>query len=276
MSADPNQKLRDERGRLLRSHRRRIYWTRHWSIIATALLALYAGLPFAAPTLMKLGATGPGELLYTLYSPMCHQFAFRSLFLYGEQPFYPRAAANDPNFKSFDEYVLESPTFIKLYEAERRAQIARVQSQEVAATYSFQGAADLAAWDNTLMTTARGFRGDERMGYKVAICARDAAIYTAMVFGGVVFIFLRKRLRPVPLLLYVILGLGPIGVDGFSQLLSYPPFEFWPTRETLPEFRVLTGALFGLMNIWLAFPHLERSMQESADEKEAFLASMGD
>jgi uncharacterized membrane protein len=92
-----------------------------------------------------------------------------------------------------------------------------------------------------------------------------------MAVAGVGFLFVRKRLRPVPIVLYVLLGLGPIGLDGFSQLLGYPPFEFWPPRETVPEFRVITGMLFGFMNVWLAFPHLERSFVESAQEAEDYL-----
>jgi uncharacterized membrane protein len=68
--------------------------------------------------------------------------------------------------------------------------------------------------------------------------------------------------------LYLILGLMPIGIDGFSQMFGYPPFQYWPVRETLPGFRLLTGALFGLMNVWLAFPYLERSMKETIEVME--------
>ena len=42
-------------------------------------------------------------------------------------------------------------------------------------------------------------------------------------------------------------------------------WDFWPVRETLPGYRALTGALFGLMNVWLAFPYLETSMQETVE-----------
>ncbi len=56
-----------------------------------------------------------------------------------------------------------------------------------------------------------------------------------------------------------------MGLDGFSQMFSYAPFEFWPVRETLPGYRLLTGALFGLMNVWLAFPYLESSMRETIE-----------
>ncbi|MGB1288816.1 MAG: hypothetical protein ACPG7F_19950, partial [Aggregatilineales bacterium] len=46
---------------------------RNWLKIALVVVGLYATLPFIAPTLMKLGATGPANVIYTLYSPMCHQ-----------------------------------------------------------------------------------------------------------------------------------------------------------------------------------------------------------
>jgi uncharacterized membrane protein len=72
-----------------------------------------------------------------------------------------------------------------------------------------------------------------------------------------------------------LLGLAPIGLDGFSQLLGYPPFNLWSPRETLPIFRIVTGALFGLMNVWLAFPYLELSMRETQEQIVAKLARTG-
>ena len=77
---------------------------------------------------------------------------------------------------------------------------------------------------------------------------------------------IRRRLRPIPLWIYVIAGLGPIGLDGFSQLLSYYPFALWAVRETAPFFRVATGAVFGLMTAWLIFPYLERSFWDTKRE----------
>lgn len=264
--------LRAKRDKLIKRNRRYARLQRRWAEIAVTFLFIYVMLPFVAPTLMKLGATGPGNALYTLYSPLCHQFAFRSMFLYGEQTFYPREAAEYDNLQSFDERAAQSPTFIAIYEERRRNEL-RSLSADIANNYSFDPS-ELAVWDATMQLSARRFRGDDAMGYKVALCARDIAIYAAMVVGGIAFLFVRKRLRPVPLLLYALLGLGPIGLDGFSQLLGYAPFEFWPVRESPPELRVITGAIFGLMNVWLAFPYLERSFNESAAEMEATIAAI--
>ena len=116
---------------------------------------------------------------------------------------------------------------------------------------------------------ARHFIGDETFGYKTSLCARDLAIYSAMFVGGLIYSGFRWRIKPLPFLLYILVGLGPIALDGFSQLLSYPPFQLWPVRETEPIFRLVTGGLFGLMSAWLGFPHIERSMQDILEGIEA-------
>jgi uncharacterized membrane protein len=226
----------------IRVNRGVMHMAKHWLRYMLLLVFLYVGLPFTAPVMMKIGWTGPAYSLYTAYGFVCHQYAFRSWFMFGEQPAYPRAAANLP-VKPFEAYsgdILGSnPTGI-----------------------------DLSQWGISLIDAARGFIGDERMGYKVAFCERDVAIYGAFFVGGLIYAipYVRRRLRGVPLWLYFLLGIVPIGIDGFSQLLSEPPFMLWAQRESTPAFRTLTGALFGLMNAWLAFPYLEASMREAYNE----------
>src|ERR1041385_7219513 len=140
-------------------------FTRHWLRIALIILGIYATLPIVAPTLMELGATGPGQFLYTLYSPFCHQFAFRSIFLFGEQTFYPRYNAESP-LKPFESYVQNLPDFAPDRIVTLFGQPARV-GDIYGFTPGFQGA-------------ARDFLGNQQMGYKTAICERDMAIYWAL------------------------------------------------------------------------------------------------
>jgi len=225
-----------------------LWITRHWLRVALTLLGIYVTLPVIAPTLMHFGATAPAKVLYTLYSPFCHQFAFRSFFLYGEQPFYPRADTGS-DLKPFELYVPGLPEFAGV---------------------------DPNNWVQ-LQLRSRAFLGNEQMGYKMTLCARDISIYVALFIGGLIFShpYVRRRLRPVPIMLYILLGMGPIAIDGFSQLLGYPPFNLWPPRETLPVFRVLTGAIFGFMNAWLGFPYLEISMQETRAQLEEKFARAG-
>ena len=229
-------------------------WTlklaRNWLKILIGILAIWVSLPFIAPTLMHLGAEQPARTIYTIYAPFCHQFPFRSFFLFGEQPVYPRANTGS-GWTPYEDYIVGLSEFSEFTPE------------------------DDFTLDWTL--TNKFFYGNEQLGYKVTLCERDIFIYIAIFTGAIIYSVpvVRRRLRPVPLWLYVILGIMPIGIDGFSQLFGYPPFEFWPPRETLPEFRVLTGALFGLMNAWLGLPYLERSFKETQYNLEHKLKQAG-
>ena len=225
---------------------------RHWLRIALTALALYISLPWIAPTLAKLGAHAAADAIYTLYSPFCHQFAFRSVFVFGEQPLYPRAAAGSV-YRPFEEYAAESSAFQQQY---------RYWTGALGQGAQPASAEDLAVFSAAQQLAARHFVGDAKFGYKTSLCARDLAIYTAMFIGGLIYRRYRWRIRPLPLWLFVVAGLLPVALDGGSQLLSYPPFELWEARESAPVFRIVTGACFGLMCAWLGFPHLERSMQD--------------
>ena len=52
---------------------------------------LIVGLPWLAPVLMKIGATGPARAVYYVYSFLCHQLANRSFFLFGSKWMYSYA-----------------------------------------------------------------------------------------------------------------------------------------------------------------------------------------
>ena len=233
----------------LRSNIWMLKFSRNWLKVALTILAVYVTLPFVAPTLLKLGVNGPANAIYTFYSPFCHQFAFRSFFLFGEESVYPRENTGLAG-TSFEESVSGLPEF-----------------EDV----------DLEAFELPLIRSARSFRGNETLGYKLTLCERDIFIYLALFGGGLIYAvpYVRRRLRPVPFWLYIFLGLGPIGIDGFSQLFGYPPFEFWEPRETLPEFRVVTGAIFGFMSAWLGFPYLDRSFYDTKVRLEAKLRRIG-
>jgi uncharacterized membrane protein len=112
------------------------------------------------------------------------------------------------------------------------------------------------------------------MGWKVAYCQRDVAIYGAIAVFGVVYGLLRRlglNVPPLPFWAYIVFGLIPVGLDGGTQLLANPPYHafmpvWFPLRESTPFLRTLTGALFGVCSAWLAFPYLDESMEEIASE----------
>ena len=65
----------------------------------------------------------------------------------------------------------------------------------------------------------------------------------------------------------MLIGLIPIGLDGFSQLFSQIEWPWLssilPYRESTPFLRVLTGGLFGLAVAWFTYPLIEESMSET-------------
>ena len=180
---------------------------KHWLLLINLVIAIYAGLPFLAPTFMILGYTQPAKMIYTLYQPLCHQLPQRSFFLFG-----PRLAYS------------------------------------VATLQELLGPETLA--NNAL---ARTFIGNSALGYKMAYCQRDTAMYTSLLLAGIAFGLVRHHLKPLPFRLYLIL-LVPWAVDGFAQLLGF--------YESTWQLRTITGGLFGLGTVWFAYPYLEAAMKE--------------
>jgi len=209
-----------------RTDRVSTWLTQHYMLLFNVLAALYVGLPFLAPVLMKTGAVAPAKVIYTIYSPLCHQLGFRSWFLFGQQAYYPRQLAHIPNVETYE-------------------QITGKQNLDIIA--------------------ARQFLGNEQVGYKVALCQRDVAIYGAILLFGLVFSLLKNRFKNAPWYIWVILGLMPIGIDGGSQLpalLANLP-AWLPNRESNPFLRTLTGILFGGMTAWYIYPLIEESMKDT-------------
>jgi uncharacterized membrane protein len=217
-----------------RSDRLYLWISKHYLALLNLIVFIYVGLPFTAPVFMKLGLPAAAGGIYRIYSPLCHQFGFRSFFLFGEQPYYPLREAGLTNLQSFQQIT---------------------------------GYADVADTFNPSRLSAREFVGDTAVGFKVALCERDVAIYASIVLFGLVYALTRRRLPPLHWLLWFVFALGPIGLDGFSQLLSQLHWawlqQVLPYRESTPMLRVLTGLLFGFGTAWFALPNIEDSMRET-------------
>ncbi len=234
-------------------------FSKHWVKVFTLIAAIYVGLPILAPVLMNAGLTGAGRAIYFAYSPFCHQMASRSFFLFGEQYAYPRALAGT-DLTPIEAYMGQIP--------------------ELADVSSDMG--DLSRF----MMANRRYLGDETLGYKMALCERDIAIYGFVVLGSIIYGLLRRRftIRPMPIWLFLLVGIGPIALDGFSQLLSqYGAAGFgldflnslFALRESTPFWRTFTGALFGLSLVWLTYPHIEKGMAETEEDLGVKLRRVG-
>lgn len=230
---DKYYKKRVKRGRRLSGADKFTFWlSRHYLAVLNVFLLLYVGLPFLAPVLIHSGHPRLARPIYIAYGAVCHQLAYRSWFLYGDQPFYPREAANVEGYLSYEE-----------------------------ATGRPAGNTNREVFD------ARAFTGEElggTIGYKVAFCQRDVAIYGAMFLFGVLFAITRRRIPPLPWFLWMVIGVGPIALDGGSQLLSqFVNLPFLAFRESTPFLRTFTGMMFGFMTAWFGFPLLQETFDDA-------------
>ncbi|MFN2272099.1 MAG: DUF2085 domain-containing protein [Anaerolineae bacterium] len=213
-----------------------VFWlSKHWLAVVNTLAFLYVGLPILSAVLLYFGIEGPGGIIQSLYGPpICHQLPQRSWFLFG-----PKIAYSLPEL--MDYFDIEP----------HLSQIDDVQAVYIAAKF-----------------------GGPDLGYKVALCQRDVAIYGTIMLAGLAYALLRRwvKIHPLPVWIYVAFGIIPIGMDGGYQWITYildytlpnllsidSPL---PVHETTPALRVLTGTLFGLMTVWLMYPHAQAMMED--------------
>ena len=106
------------------------------------------------------------------------------------------------------------------------------------------------------------FLGTPIVGFKMALCQRDMALYVALLIGGLLFGLLRRRLRPLKLWIFLVCLL-PMAIDGLTQLLLL--------RESTWPLRLITGGLVGVSAVWLLYPHLEAAFADVRQQAAARL-----
>ena len=244
-------RLTPSRQRAVFASRLLLWISRHWLAIFLLFFGIYIALPWLAPVLMKLGARSPAQILYWFYALECHQFPQRAYYLFGEKTMYS---------------------------------LAEIQT----------------AWQPTRNPLIlRQFIGTEQMGYKVAWCDRTTAMYGAIwLFMGLGPLLLR-RLRPLPLWAFALLTV-PVLVDGGTHMVSdlaglglgFRETNAWLASMTAHAFpapfyatdivgsfnwwmRLLTGSLFGLGVVWLAYPALQSYFSDVALRLKVKFASAG-
>ncbi len=127
------------------------------------------------------------------------------------------------------------------------------------ATYSLQVLQQAGLPSHASPQQRRYFIGNDQLGYKMAFCQRDTAIYTSAFLAGLAYALSKKRWPQLPIGWYL-LSILPMVIDGSGQLLG-----LW---ESSWFSRVITGALFGVFSVWLLYPYVDESMQALATEIE--------
>ena len=215
---------------------------KHWLLIFLVVYGLFNLLPFVAPILMHAGLETGGNAIYTGYSGLCHQMAQRSFFMFGSS--------------------------------------VMLNADELPVALSGNAAADT--------IHLRQFRGNADVGWKVAWSDRMVSMYGGVWLGALAFAIIphfRKR-RRISILTFVLL-ISPMALDGITHFISdlnglTEGFRYqnaWLATLTDNGFgssfyvgdaigsfnswmRLLSGLLFGIGCIGLAFPYLEQYATE--------------
>ena len=97
--------------------------------------------------------------------------------------------------------------------------------------------------------------GNETVGWKVAFCERDVAIYGAIFLSGLVYGLIHKRLGEWRMRFrYFLLFLVPMGIDGVFQLFGL--------YESNWIARTITGVIFGVGAVLFAYPYVEEGFAD--------------
>jgi len=130
----------------------------------------------------------------------------------------------------------------------------------------------------------RAFRGAPGLGYKVAWSDRMVWMYGSIFAAGLLFALVRRKVRPLPWLAFVLL-LAPLALDGGTHFISdlfgvgqgFRYTNGWLavlTGNALPAYfyvgnapgsfnflmRFITGVISGLAIVWFVYPRLQRAL----------------
>jgi uncharacterized membrane protein len=119
-------------------------------------------------------------------------------------------------------------------------------------------------------------------GHQMAVCSRCFAIYVSFLAGGLLFYFLKNRLKPFHIFYYVLLCV-PMGIDGTAQLFGVPlPRGIGPGMQLVwttlsnNELRVVTGAIFGLGSALFVMPYMQQILEmETEEERQRSIEAAG-
>lgn len=155
-----------------------------------------------------------------------------------------------------------------------------------------------AVWPLDGFAGLRQFVGNPEMGYKVAWSDRMISTYGGIWIGGLVYLLGGKRLPRLSPILWLVLGVLPIGIDGLTHMandilagtsgVGFRDTNTWLqffTGNLLPQTfyagdalgsfnswaRWVTGLLFGVTTVLSFFPFIRSAMLDLARQSERTL-----
>ncbi len=189
------------------------------SIFITLIIFLYLFFAFLSPVLMKYGNYDLGIRIQKIYEQFCHQRVERSLFLFSDRSLINSYSSNE----------------LENYEG--------ISKED----YSY-----LPHWLQDILLRnhdGHGLWGNSELGYKVAICIRDIALYgsflvTSIILHLIYYIFrYSKRISFKTLLIMLSPILIDVLIQIFIDIFSLIPDTHWFYDSWIR--RILTGCIAG-------------------------------
>lgn len=148
-------------------------------------------------------------------------------------------------------------------------------------------------WSTESQLVLRQFIGTPEMGWKMAWSDRMISTYGGVWLGGLVWALIGKRAPRVSLAAWILLGILPLGLDGFSHFINdivagssgqgFRDTNDWLrviTVNRLPDSfyygnmlgsfnswaRWITGLLFGFTTVFAIFPIVRDALKETVSD----------
>ncbi len=217
---------------------RRILWlATHWLAVFNTFFFLYVGLPFLAPVLLVNGYTGAANTIYGFYQAACHQLPSRSYFILGEQ-----VAFCQRDVAIYGAFLLGGLGYTLV-----RSRLKPPQLRwyvfflwPIALDAGTQLASDwLSSGVSMTMLWAIGF---------IAMGLTSAILHSQKYLTWHSFLYFSA---------------GPLAL---IYLKYFGPYQSDLVRRTI------SGLIFGLATVWLAYPYLEDAFQDIHQQVRAKLA----
>lgn len=212
----------------------------NWIWVFTIIWSILVGLPFLAPVFMKIGMIKSANIIYSMYSFLCHQLPQRSFFLFGKESMYSLEIINQVYENTLNPIILRK----------------------------FIGNPELGwkvAWSDRMVSMYSMLLPVAWFWYIFKKRIKDLPVFAFIIF------LLPMGIDAISHFISDFAGIGQGFRDSNFWLASLTNFQF-PTSfyigDALGSFnswmRILTGVLFAIGGIWFSFPVLDEMFSQTS------------
>jgi len=217
------------------------YWvSRHWMALFSLIYGLYVSLPFLAPVWMHNGFVSLGQVIYTIYSFLCHQLPQRSFFLFGPKIMIPLAEIQ-ANWK-----VTDNPLILRQFIGSPELGWKVAWSDRM--VFMFTSILIFAWIWWAFRHNLRKISGKVLVLFLLPMAIDGGTHLISDMFG------LHKGFRDSNT------WLAAITQNAFAP--SFYSGDAWGSFNSI--MRLITGVLVGIGIVWFAFPYLEEYFNDQA------------